>query len=185
MFWWSIPKWEVQLFFWKKKKCPTACPEHLVTQEEYCISYASPKSILNIPFGSATEQLHTVSKEVSPMFLAFATLVATSWTGQVRCKRLPVGSDGNKTYWNKQVVLINNLETLWNPFLGNENSTFQILLSDWFVHGKCSIGSSRNTSCCSASVSKVERMSYRKWKSQRKEAPWGQGAGGLGRAMII
>lgn len=57
---------------------------------------------------------------------------------------------------------------------------FQILLSDWFIHGKSSIGSSRNTSCCSATVSKVERMSYRKWKSQRKEAPCGGGRGGHG-----
>lgn len=28
----------------------------------------------------------------------------------------------------------------WNPFLGNGNSTFQILLSDWYICGNFSIG---------------------------------------------
>lgn len=49
------------------------------------------------------------------MFLAFATLVAASWTRQVQREWLPVDSDKNKTYWNRQVFLINNLETILEP----------------------------------------------------------------------
>lgn len=49
----------------------------------------------------------------------------------------------------------------WNPFLGNRNSTFQILLSDWFICGNFSIGHSGNTERCYATVCKRERISYK------------------------